>query len=140
MRFWDSSALVPLLAAESQSETVRTLIAEDPSIAVAFITPVEIESAIWRKSRHDSDDLARERALRRLAVIEQRWRIVNGSTFVVPEARRLVRDRHLRAADALQLACAIVFRTNTNAGEFVTLDHELAVAARAEGFTVLPAQ
>jgi len=45
----------------------------------------------------------------------------------------------LRAADALQLAAALIWTEETTAGaEFVCLDQNLREAALKEGFTVLP--
>ena len=47
----------------------------------------------------------------------------------------------LRAADAMQLAAAIVWANGQATGhEFVCLDHRLREAAQREGFTVLPKQ
>jgi predicted nucleic acid-binding protein len=51
MRFWDSSAIVPLLVHERSSPRMHALLSEDPAIAAAFITPIEVDSALWRK-RH----------------------------------------------------------------------------------------
>jgi uncharacterized protein len=45
----------------------------------------------------------------------------------------------MRAADALQLAAALVWCDEQPQGEvFVTLDERLADTARREGFTTLP--
>jgi predicted nucleic acid-binding protein len=53
-------------------------------------------------------------------------------------ARRLLRVHTLRAADALQLAAAITVAEGLPASlEVVTLDQQLAAAARREGFPVL---
>ncbi|MFY9343542.1 MAG: hypothetical protein WAT39_13685 [Planctomycetota bacterium] len=55
-------------------------------------------------------------------------------------ARRLLANHPLRAADACQLAAALIAcRERPDALGFVTLDSRLAEAARREGFTVLPA-
>ena len=54
-------------------------------------------------------------------------------------AIRLVATHDLRAADSLQLAAALTWADQDPEGrEFVCLDQRLALAARAEGFTVLP--
>ena len=66
MKFWDSSALVPLVADESKTDTVNEIFTADRVLFVAFITPVEVESAVWRKSRHMKDELARQRSHHRL--------------------------------------------------------------------------
>ena len=51
MRFWDTSALIPLTVEEAQSDRMRLLLEEDRSIAIAAITPLEIASVLWRR-RH----------------------------------------------------------------------------------------
>jgi predicted nucleic acid-binding protein len=138
VKFWDTSALIPLVARESTSETVRALAAADPEIAISFMTPVEIDSALWRKSRQERDESARQRALQWLAAIEDDWLVVARYEAAIGEARRIVRRRGLRGADAVQLACAVILRRFVTVSAFVTLDHALAAAARAEGFAVVP--
>jgi uncharacterized protein len=54
-------------------------------------------------------------------------------------AGRLVATHPLRAADAFQLAAALVWCEEQPAGEtFVCLDEQLREAARREGFGLLP--
>jgi hypothetical protein len=54
-------------------------------------------------------------------------------------ALRLLRNHPLRAADALQLAAALIASEETpQTLEFICLDDRLALAARREGFTVIP--
>jgi len=66
--------------------------------------------------------------------------IVVPSVPLRDRASRLVAVHPLRAADALQLAAALVSSEVTPRGDgFVTLDDRLRTAARAEGFAVLPA-
>lgn len=65
--------------------------------------------------------------------------IVAPSGTLRDRASYLVAVHPLSAADALQLAAALVSSEATPQGEgFVTLDDRLRTAARAEGFTVLP--
>jgi predicted nucleic acid-binding protein len=55
-------------------------------------------------------------------------------------AIRLLAVHRLRAADALQLAAALVWSEEQPANEtFVCLDRRLRGAARREGFSLLPA-
>ena len=56
MRFWDTSALVPLITKEEQTPRMQQLIASDRNVAVSFITPVELTSSIWRRGRRWYDD------------------------------------------------------------------------------------
>lgn len=137
MKFWDTSALIPLLADEPQTDAVRAIAESDPKLAVSFITAVEVDSALWRKAKRSADEIARQRSHRRLAALEADWLVIASFDDVLHEARRIVRRRGLRAADALQLASAMLLRP-TGVTTFVTLDHDLAAAARAEGFPTLP--
>jgi predicted nucleic acid-binding protein len=99
---------------------------------------VEIESALWRKSKHERDESARQHALQWLAEIEDEWLTVERYDAAIGEARRIVRRRGLRGADAVQLASAVILRRCVPVSAFVTLDRDLAAAAHAEGFAVLP--
>jgi len=49
VRFWDASAIVPLVALEKETGSCRTLLAEDTDIVVWFFTPVEVLSALSRR-------------------------------------------------------------------------------------------
>ena len=51
MRFWDSSALVPLCVDEPATDAALALLAEDPEVAVWWATPVECASALARLER-----------------------------------------------------------------------------------------
>ena len=51
MRFWDSSALLPLFVDEPHSDGVRALIREDPSMIAWWGSRVECGSAVHRLRR-----------------------------------------------------------------------------------------
>ena len=137
MRFWDSSALVPLIADEAKTEILNQHMATDRLLLVSFITPIEVEGAVWRKVRHMRDEVARQRCQQRLASLRNDWNVVEEFLPALTEAHRMIARYGLRGADAIQLGCAIV--ANPPRGiPFVTLDEELAAAARAEGFPILP--
>jgi len=68
MKFWDSSAITPLLVDEGDSEKRERALEEDASMLVWFGTPAEIQSALSRRRREGSLDGA---ALR---LAEARWR------------------------------------------------------------------
>ena len=137
MKFWDSSALVPLVADETTTEILSAIAFDDPDIVVSPITPVEVDSAVWRKARQMRDDVARQRSHRRLAALRSQWRVVEDYREILEEARNMVARHGLRAADAIQLASAMVTRGGAVL-TLVTRDEELATAARAEGFPILP--
>ena len=66
------------------------------------------------------------------------WQETEPGDAVREIARRLLRVHPLRAADALQLAAAVLASgSRPPTLEFVTLDERLATAARVEGFPVI---
>lgn len=139
MRFWDSSAIVPLLVREATTEAMRSIAEEDPVMLVWWATPIECVSAIARLER--DGDLTSGATL---AALERLDALVEGCNEVQPveaarrAARRLLRVHRLRTADALQLAAAVVAAEGHPASlEVVTLDDRLIEAARREGFVVL---
>jgi len=139
--FWDSSALVPILLPETASETLTRLLAEDPEPVIWWATPLECQSAIQR--RHRESPLPRAQVA---ATTERLRELVRHADSIAPtdevrrRAARLLSFHPLRAADALQLAAALVWCEEQPHGEsFVTLDDRLRDAALKEGFTTLPA-
>lgn len=140
MRFWDTSAIVPLGLRQPLSARVRTLLDDDDDIAVWWGTAVECVSAVARLRRQGGLTPAQEsQALVVMRALAERWTEVLASGDLREFAIRLVRVHPLRAADALQLAAALVWSDGTARGRaLVTLDEQLAHAARLEGFTVLP--
>ncbi len=140
MRFWDSSALVPLVVTEPQSATVDALLAQDPETAVWWASRVECASALGRLERSSGINEATAHAYRRLGQLSDDWVEIPPSERLRDLAVRSVRIHDLRAGDALQLAAALVASEERPATlDLVTLDDRLALAARREGFQVLPA-
>lgn len=141
MRFWDSSALLPLLVQEPRTPAMIALLRNDPAAAVWWLTPVECWSALARLEREQR--LSEEQVAEAAALLEEsarRWTEVPPIERVRDQAARLLRLHPLRAGDALQLAAALVlsdFEPRTL--PVVTLDDRLATAARREGFVVLGA-
>lgn len=141
MRFWDSSAVVTRVLDEPSSPRTRPVLAEDPTIAIWWATPVECVSAIWRAQRATrvSEEL-RDRAIRSLATFLAPAAVVQPTSKVLDRARVLIGRYPLRSADALQLAAAVDWADDSPTGfAFVCLDDRLRGAAQAEGFRVLPA-
>ncbi len=141
MRFWDSSAIVPLIFQESDTAAVRVLLEQDGDVVVWAMTGVEVSSALWRRVRSgELDESMRATAAESLTELERAWNITTDVVQVAARARRLLALHPLRAADAAQLAAALlVCRERPSSMTFVTLDGRLADAARREGFPVLPA-
>jgi predicted nucleic acid-binding protein len=139
LRYWDSSALVPLLVSESRSNTLKGLLAGDPEVAVWWGSRIECASALGRRERSAGVDESSARANRRLNTLSDDWIEVPPSEQLRELAVGLVRIHDLRAGDALQLAAALVAAEEHPATlDLVTLDDRLALAARREGFRVLP--
>lgn len=137
MRFWDASALVPLLLDEPAQPALVELLKRDPGMVVWWGSLVECSSAIARREREAALSLKDAAiALERLKALAAAWSEVVASEAVRSAALRLLRVHPLRAADSLQLAAAVV-ASEGNAGElpFVCLDDRLAQAAAREGFS-----
>jgi predicted nucleic acid-binding protein len=118
---------------------MRSLVAEDSSMSVWWVTVVECTSAIARRER-SSPPAAKSAAaaLSALSRLSKSWIEVPPTERLREHARRIVRLHDLRAADALQLAAAHVASDGQPESlSLVTLDERLAVAARREGFPVL---
>jgi len=139
MRFWDSSAVVPLLVDEGSSATVLREYELDPEVVAWWATEVECVSALARLEREGSLTApSMGQGLRRLDGLARSWREVQPVTAVRTTAIRLLRVHPLRTADALQLAAAIVAAEDHPATlPLVTLDDRLSQAAEREGFAVV---
>ncbi|MCR4374440.1 MAG: type II toxin-antitoxin system VapC family toxin [Acidobacteria bacterium] len=142
MKFWDTSALLPLFIDEPATEACRSLVASDPVIIVWEATSVEMLSALARLRRESTgfDDLwpsVRQEMLERWTT----WSRVADWPKVSRRAQRLVSVHPLKAADALQLAAALVAcEDQPHELPIVTRDRPLAHAARLEGFPTITPQ
>lgn len=139
MKFWDASAIVPLLMTESTTGAIQALAQKDPAMLVWWATEVECASAIARLERDGAlDESAVTEAFDRLKQLVGGWHEVDPSDAVREAAVRFLRVHPLRAADALQLAAAfIAAERRPSSLEVVTLDDRLAGAARKEGFVLI---
>lgn len=141
MKFWDTSALLPLLVDEPLRERLFALLEEDSEVLTWWGTPVEITCALARREREElltAEDVAA--ALTASRALAESWHEIVPSDAVRRTAERLLRTHSLRTADALQLAAALVAADYNPASlEMVCLDERLRLAARREGFTVLGA-
>lgn len=74
MRFWDASALTPLLVPEAASAAVRTLLATDSAVVAWWGTRVECTSALRRREREGMLSTPEvRRAQSRLDVLSDSW-------------------------------------------------------------------
>ena len=139
MKYWDSSAVLPLLLDEKQTPATKRVYEEDPAQTVWCLTDVEIGAALSRRVREGLAENRVERVRDDWGVLARRWRPIASLDAVSSRVLRLVRTHPLRAGDALQLAAALVAcGERPEALPFVCLDDRLRDAARREGFAVLP--
>jgi uncharacterized protein len=139
MKFWDASAIIPLCLDELQTASLKNLAEEDEAIVAWWATPVECYSAFARLRREEVLTTAEEDQARSvLTALAAEWTEIEPSRAVRDQAGRGLLLHPLRAADALQLAAALVWSRGQTADHFVCLDQRLREAARREGFAVLP--
>jgi len=139
VRFWDASAVVPLLLEEQQTAAIKAEYRRDAEICAWWGTDVECVSAIARRERDGlvSSEVA-EAAIARLDHLEAAWQEIQPASPLRRTALRLLRAHALRGADALQLAAAIAASEgDPRTMPFVTLDDRLAQVASREGFPVV---
>lgn len=139
MKFWDSSALVPLCVDERGSRALVSLARQDPEIVVWWASLVECDSALARLERDNALTRAgASAAFRRLDVLKRAWIEIEPRDEIREVSRRLLRVHSLRAADAFQLAAAyLAAERRPSTLEIVTLDDRLGHAATREGFAVV---
>ncbi len=110
-------------------------------MAVWWGTWVEGAVTIGRLGREGELDVeGGEETRDGLDLLVEDWREVEPTDEVRLLAALLSRRHPLKAADALRLAAAFVWRqTDTSGDDFVCLDDQLRRAAADEGFDVMPA-
>ena len=139
MRFWDSSALLPLLVHEMTSAQMAQHYRDDAMVVTWWGTRIECASALARLEHDGTLSVADvRRAVHRLDAAAATWIEVPAHDDVRAQAVRLLRIHRLRAADATQVAAAIVAADHVPRSlAFVTLDVRQGLAAEREGFPVL---
>ena len=136
MKYWDASGIVPLLVRQARTLDMQRILQEDPAVVTWWGTPLECLSALMRLVREGrlvADDLSA--AERRLQELRNGWDEILPSEACRRMAERMLRVHALRAADALQLAAALVVSDNDPTRlEVVCLDKRMHEAGRKEGF------
>jgi hypothetical protein len=140
VRFWDASAIAPLLVTEPATKGIRELLRSDEAMVVWWGSRVECVSALRRREREGGLESAGTRqALSLLDALAGGWSEVLPSEAVRAQAERALAVHPLRAADALQLGAALTWRREpSRRTELVCLDECLRDAAWREGFALLP--
>jgi predicted nucleic acid-binding protein len=136
--FWDSSALVPLCIHQAGSRQAQLYLRKF-DLVVWWGSFVEVHSAICRLHReHMINDANKQGAVARLRLLSRGWREVSPEEQVRDFAAESLDKYVLRAADALQLAAALIWCQNRPARRnFLCADRRLSQAATAAGFSVL---
>ena len=142
MRFWDTSAIMPLLSREPLSGEMCRLLEEDAGMVVWWATRVECISAISRHAREGSLGAEGEASARGLLDdLSESWTEARPTARLRALAEQALTAHPLRAADALQLASALIWCGSQPQGHpFVCLDERLRAVASRSGFDVLPNQ
>ncbi len=139
MKYWDSSALIPLLFPEAVSARARDIKDDDPAVVTWWGTAIECVSALTRRERDGSlSSAALASGIDRVRGAAKSWTEVTPSDELREQSIRLLRVHRLRAADAMQLAAAILaaqFQPYTL--DFVSFDKDQNIAAEKEGFRVV---
>lgn len=138
MKYWDASAIVPLLVRQARTRDMMRILEQDPAMVTWWGTSLECLSALMRLAREGrlpADNASN--AERRLHELRNGWDEVLPSEACRRTAERMLRVHTLRAADALQLAAALI-AADSDPGkmEVVCLDQRMTVAGCREGFTM----
>ncbi|WP_420632447.1 type II toxin-antitoxin system VapC family toxin [Candidatus Palauibacter sp.] len=138
MRYWDASALVPLIVSEPGSRLARTWLLEDDHIVTWAWTRTEITSAIERRTREGALTRRQRRTvLDRLRGFAAGWDEVIDVLSVRARANAVLARHPLRAADAGQLGAALLVSEQlSDPLLFLCLDQRLSDAAEREGLGV----
>jgi predicted nucleic acid-binding protein len=139
MKFWDASAVVPLVIEEANTGVVTGWLRDDPEMLLWGLTRVEIVSAVERRAREGLLSLqTRSAALRRIDRIANAAHEITDLLAVRTRSIALLGRHDLRAADAAQLGAALVVADPAPGSlTIAVLDRRLARAAAREGFDVL---
>jgi uncharacterized protein len=140
MRFWDTSAILPLVSREPLSDKMRRMLEEDAGMVVWWATRVECVSAISRRAGEGSLGAEGEASARGLLDdLSESWTEARPTARLRGLAEQALTAHQLRAGDALQLASALIWSGSQPRGRaFVCLDERLRAAASRSGFVLLP--
>ncbi len=137
--FWDTSALVPLCCHQAASAAVRRLAQRYRRMLVWWGTRVEANGALARLHRDGAlSESALVESRSRLVVLSRSWAELLPVERVREYAEDLLSRYNIRAADAMQLAAALVWcEGRPQRRVFVCLDERLSEVASRMGFEVV---
>jgi uncharacterized protein len=136
--FWDTSAVVPLCCYQTTSAKARHLVRHYSRMVVWWCTRVEASGALARLRREGGLTVnGFQQTAARLWALSRAWMEVLPVESVRQGAEELLARQIIHAADALQLAAALVWcQGRPQRRVFVCFDQRLAGAARQVGFEV----
>ena len=138
MAFWDASAIVPLCCSQAASAQGRQLRRDLKRMVVWWGTPLEARSAfarLVRDGKFSPDEHVA--AVNLLGQLRATWDEILPTEKLRSLAEELPDAHRLRAADAAQLAAALVWcRERPRKRPFVCFDERLKTAASELGFVV----
>lgn len=140
MKFWDASAVVPLIVREEKTEYCVKKFRSDEDVLVWTLSKIEVLSALCRRFRENSlNEGAFELAKDRMNdFFDMVFEVVSISK-VKERALRLLQVHPLKSADALQLAAVLVStEEDPSRLPIICFEERLSRAARCEGFIVNP--
>lgn len=138
--FLDSSALVKGYRQEVGTSRVNQLLGGPDPLIISQLAHLEVSSALVRRARESRiSDQELQQSLHELdREVARSLETIRLDDALIASAIQLTRNHALRAADAIQLACALVARIFRPQHEliFVSADLELNAAAVAEGLRI----
>jgi predicted nucleic acid-binding protein len=134
--FFDTSAIVPLIIRQATTLTARQLAKHYPKPVVAWTAVIEVHSALARLTREGNlGNKGAQAARDRLNLLSQVWAEILMTSQLRESAIDLLAKYDLRAADAIQLASALVWcNGRPRRRAFITFDERLSAAAVEAGF------
>jgi len=139
--FLDSSALVKAYRRETGTDHITQLLGGPDPIVIARLAQVEVSAAIVRRGREGAVSAADIQAV--LAELDREFSevfdVIELTSEIMGRATALTRAHGIRAADAIQLACALTAGKRAGQKELVLVgsDAELNSAAEREGLRIL---
>ena len=135
--FLDSSALVKRYRNEVGSQWVLQLLSPPNHLVIHRLSHIEVASAILRRN---ADTLSAFQAPAALATFNKDvadiFDVLEFNDQLISTALAVVSRHRLRAADAIQLASALLSKSGAQELILVSADDELNAAAAAEGLQV----
>jgi uncharacterized protein len=139
--FIDSSSLVKRYRNEEGSRSVSESLENAERLLISRLTIVEVSSALVRRARATTFPIGE--LAKAIAVfdddISRSFDVIELDEPVMAQAVAMARKYGLRAADAIQVACAVLARNSQGNSAMVVLssDVELNAAALSEGLQVV---